>query len=116
MNHSINPMNSSRPGSQSATIAARLKQNGFIDGNIEKDLGTVVKGLIYLEHEIQGQFQYVSICSYAEQIVETVLLVYPTRFNSRAKPPMIPIFSGIFRSEEELYSAVQVIYELPKKK
>ena len=109
-------MNSSTPSFEASMIATNLRESGFVEGNIEKDLGTVVKGLIYLYRCYQGQHQYVSLLSYAGEFAGWVVLVFEHPFNSRAKPPTIPIFSMNARLSTDIYTTVNKVYDLPKKK
>lgn len=111
-----NDMNSSTPSFEASMIATTLRDSGFVEGNIEKDLGTVVKGLIYLYRCHQGQHQYVSLMSYAGNFCGFVVLVFEKQFNSRAKPPMVPIFSATNRWSYDIYVMVDKVYNIPTKK
>lgn len=105
-----------------ANLATTLLSLGFVEGERDPknpanyaDLGTPVTGLWYGHRVYQGQWQYVSLCSYLGEFVEAVILVYQTRFNSRQKSQQTALFSGISRSEDHLDLALGKVYDLPKK-
>ena len=95
---------------------------GFVESEKElrdprsyADIGCPVEGLWYGYRVHQGQYQYVSLCAYLGEFVEAVVMVYQTKFNSRQKPQQTPLNANSARSEEDLLSLLNKVYEIPKK-
>lgn len=104
------------------TLANKLISLGFVEGERDvknptwyADLGTPVTGLWYGSRVFEGQYQYVSLCSYLGEFVEAVVQVYDKPFNSRQKPPQTPLYSGLERSLSDLPTVITTKYLPPKK-
>lgn len=96
---------------------------GFTEGERDQknsawyaDVGTPADGLWYGHRVHQGQWQYVSLCSYLGDFVEAVFTVYQNRFNSRLKPQQTAVFASLYRNLPDLTEAVSKKYETTKAK
>ena len=106
-----------------AEMTVQLEKLGFVEGEKDPknptwyaDLGTPVTGLWYGHRVHEGQYQYVSLCSYLGDFVEAVVVVYQAKFNSRLKPQQTALFAGLCRNLPDLQGTVAKKYELPKGK
>lgn len=97
-------------------ITSKLKAVGFVDGDINKDIGSIINGVVYLHRKLNNQYQYISLCSYEGKFLEAVFHVYEQQYNSRQKTPMIPIHSVILREEKDIMDSIEVKYIKQEKK
>lgn len=102
------------------SYAHELYLMGFAEGEKDQrgfynDIGCPVTGLIYLTRKHSNQYQYVSLTSYKGEFCEAVVNVYQNVYNSRAKVQQTALHLNIYRNLLDLVTALEKVYELPKK-
>jgi hypothetical protein len=95
-------------------MTARLLTLGFTHGDQYADLGLCREWLVYLKRVHEGQYQCLWLTTYDDRFIESILYVYAKPFNSRARPPMVPLHCMIYRTMEEIEVAAGKVYETVK--
>ena len=94
-----------------AEMTTQLLAMGFTRGDQEADLGLTREWLIYLKRVHQNQHQCLWLTTYDDRFVEALLQVYSKPFNSRARPAMIPLHIMLYRTMDDIVTAVGRVYE-----